>query len=174
MRWLSPLVVAIDDVQWLDPASSEALAYAAQLPERKFLLVTTRRSAVPDHVPSNVTMAPLAAYAPESSVSQQETNELLQAWYVCLGKLTAEVELLRHAADAGFFDYFRPHLRIGLLLREAWTEVLTQEPVKSVLCGDDLNYHTRLPLILAKHPELTPFQLNSVLYLTASNVGDHT
>jgi subtilisin len=29
-------------------------------------------------------------------------------------------------------------------------------------------------LILAKHPELTPFQLKSVLYLTASNVGDHT
>ena len=26
-------------------------------------------------------------------------------------------------------------------------------------------------LILAKHPELTPFQLKSVLYLTASNVG---
>jgi subtilisin family serine protease len=27
-------------------------------------------------------------------------------------------------------------------------------------------------LVLAKHPELTPFQLKSVLYLTASNVGD--
>ena len=26
-------------------------------------------------------------------------------------------------------------------------------------------------LILAKHPELTPFQLKSVLYLTANNVG---
>ena len=26
-------------------------------------------------------------------------------------------------------------------------------------------------LILSKHPELTPFQLKSVLYLTASNVG---
>jgi subtilisin family serine protease len=26
-------------------------------------------------------------------------------------------------------------------------------------------------LILAKHPELTPFQLKSVLYLIASNVG---
>jgi hypothetical protein len=26
-------------------------------------------------------------------------------------------------------------------------------------------------LILANHPELTPFQLKSVLYLTASNVG---
>jgi subtilisin family serine protease len=29
-------------------------------------------------------------------------------------------------------------------------------------------------LILAKHPELTPFQLKSVLYLTASNVGGGT
>jgi len=26
-------------------------------------------------------------------------------------------------------------------------------------------------LILANHPELTPFQLKSILYLTASNVG---
>jgi subtilisin family serine protease len=26
-------------------------------------------------------------------------------------------------------------------------------------------------LILAKHPELTPFQLKNVLYLTATNVG---
>ena len=29
-------------------------------------------------------------------------------------------------------------------------------------------------LILAKHPELTPFQLKSVLYLTATNVGGET
>ena len=29
-------------------------------------------------------------------------------------------------------------------------------------------------LILSKHPELTPFQLKSVLYLTASNVGGGT
>jgi subtilisin len=29
-------------------------------------------------------------------------------------------------------------------------------------------------LILSKHPELTPFQLKSVLYLTASNVGGET
>jgi subtilisin family serine protease len=29
-------------------------------------------------------------------------------------------------------------------------------------------------LILSKHPELTPFQLKSVLYLTASNVGGRT
>lgn len=29
-------------------------------------------------------------------------------------------------------------------------------------------------LVLAKHPELTPFQLKSVLYLTASNVGGGT
>ena len=26
-------------------------------------------------------------------------------------------------------------------------------------------------LVMAKHPELTPFQLKSVLYLTANNVG---
>jgi subtilisin family serine protease len=29
-------------------------------------------------------------------------------------------------------------------------------------------------LVLAKHPELTPFQLKSVLYQTASNTGGNT
>ena len=29
-------------------------------------------------------------------------------------------------------------------------------------------------LVLSKHPELTPFQLKNVLYLTANNVGGET
>src|SRR5215472_17375070 len=126
-----------------------ALAYAAQLPHRKFLLATTRRSALPDRIPKNVTAVPLAAYAQPSKVTRQETTELLSAWNIFLQNLKADVEPLRHAANAGFFDYFRPHLRTGLLLREAWKEMLRLEPVRGVLCGDDLNYHTRLPLILA-------------------------
>jgi hypothetical protein len=39
LRWLSPLVVAIDDLQWLDTASSAALAFAApRLDSVAFLL----------------------------------------------------------------------------------------------------------------------------------------
>ena len=42
LRWLSPLVVAIDDVQWLDPASAEALAYAAPRLDSVAFLVARR------------------------------------------------------------------------------------------------------------------------------------
>jgi hypothetical protein len=126
------------------------LAYAGQLPDRKFLLVTTRHSAVPHRLPENVMTVPLAAYALASSVTRDETIELRNAWDVFLPTLTSEMESLQRAARAGFLDYFPAHLRTGLLLREAWKEILNSEPVKGVLCGDDLNYHTRLPLILAK------------------------
>jgi hypothetical protein len=125
------------------------LAYAAQLPNRRFLLVTTRRSAMPDHMPDNMTAAPLAAYSVPSSATQEETVELRKAWDVFLRTTLPDVEEFRHAANTGFWDYFPAHLGRGLLLRDAWRRLLNCEPVKGVLCGDDLNYHTRLPLILA-------------------------
>jgi len=125
------------------------LAYAAQLPHRRFLLATTRRSAVPEHLPANVTAAPLAAYAAPSSATQEQAVELRSAWEVFLRTTLPEVDEFRHAANAGLWDYFPAHLENGLRLREAWKRLLECEPVKGVLCGDDLNYHTRLPLILA-------------------------
>jgi hypothetical protein len=125
------------------------LAYAAQLPHRRFLLATTRRSARPDRLPDNVTAAPLAAYAVPPSATRGETGELRKAWEVFLRTTLADVDELRHTASAGFWDYFPAHLENGLRLREAWRRLLECEPVKGVLCGDDLNYHTRLPLILA-------------------------
>jgi hypothetical protein len=125
------------------------LAFAAQLPNRRFLLVTTRRSAMPDHMPDNMTAAPLAAYSVPSSATQEETVELRKAWDVFLRTTLPDVEEFRHAANTGFWDYFPAHLGRGLLLRDAWRRLLNCEPVKGVLCGDDLNYHTRLPLILA-------------------------
>ncbi len=126
------------------------LAYAAQLPHRRFLLVTTRRSAVPVCLPENVTLAPLSAYAAPSSATQEETIELRSAWEVFRRTMLAEVDEFRYAAHAGLWDYFPAHLIYGLRLREAWKRLLESEPVKGVLCGDDLNYHTRLPLILAR------------------------
>jgi len=54
------------------------------------------------------------------------------------------------STKAGLWDYFPENLETGLRLREAWKRLLECEPVKGVLCGDDLNYHTRLPLILAR------------------------
>src|ERR1700676_4251462 len=83
-----------------------ALAYAAQLPHRRFLLVTTRRSAVPESLPSNVTAAPLAAYALPSTATEAETDELKNAWQDFLRATLPEVEEFRHATGAGFWDYF--------------------------------------------------------------------
>jgi hypothetical protein len=130
------------------------LAYAAQLPHRRFLLATTRRSAMPERLPDNVTAVPLAAYALPSSAIREETVELRKAWEVFLRTTLPEVEELRQAANAGFWDDLPAHLENGLRLREAWNRLLEREPVKGVLCGDDLNYHTRLPLILANREGL--------------------
>jgi hypothetical protein len=130
------------------------LAYAAQLPHRRFLLATTRRSAMPHRLPDNVTVAPLSAYAVASSATQEQTVELRKSWEVFRCTTLAEVDQLRYAANAGLWDYFPAHLEHGLRLREAWKRLLESEPVKGVLCGDDLNYHTRLPLILARRSGL--------------------
>jgi len=126
------------------------LAYAAQLPHRRFLLATTRRSALPARVPDNVTVVPLSAYAAPSSATREQTVELRNAWEEFRRMMLAEVDEFRLAANAGLWDYFPAHLEHGLRLREAWKRLLECEPVKGVLCGDDLNYHTRLPLILAR------------------------
>jgi hypothetical protein len=125
------------------------LAYAAQLPHRRFLLATTRRSAVPARVPDNVTVVPLSAYAAPSSATHKHTVELRNAWEEFRRTMLPKVDEFRIAANAGLWDYFPAHLEHGLRLREAWKRLLESEPVKGVLCGDDLNYHTRLPLILA-------------------------
>jgi hypothetical protein len=126
------------------------LAYARELPKRRFLLAATRQSAFPDQLPGNVTSTSLAAYALPPTVTQTETIQLKEAWEVFRRTTLHEVHELRDATAAGLWDYFPAHLENGLRLREAWRNLLDQEPVTGVLCGDDLNYYTRLPLILAQ------------------------
>jgi len=130
------------------------LAYAAQLPHRRFLLATTRRSALPEHLPNNVAVTPLAAYVLHVGALQDEAAELRKAWEVFRSTMRSEVEEFRHAGNAGVWNYFPAHLEHGLHLREAWRHMLDREPITGVLCGDDLNYHTRLPLILAQRSHL--------------------
>ena len=130
------------------------LAYAARLPHRQFLLATTRSSALPALVPGNVKVAPLAAYALPSSATQAEAEELKTTWQVFHSNMLSEVEEFRNAARAGFWEHFPEHLENGLRLRNAWMNLIESEPVKAVLCGDDLNYYTRLPLILAYRSDL--------------------
>jgi hypothetical protein len=130
------------------------LAYARQLPHRRFLLATTRRSAMPDHLPDNVTATSLAGYAAPSTATREETADLRQSWDVFQRTVLQEMKEVRNASSAGLWDYFPHHLENGLRLREAWRLLLDREPVTGVLCGDDLNYYTRLPLILARRSGL--------------------
>ncbi len=125
------------------------LAYAAQLRDRRFLLATTRRSGESKHLPPNVDSVPLSAYAEASAETKREAVELIKAWSVLKTQL-GQVEELRQGFQARLWDYFTPHLGNGLRLRDAWQILMSSEPVTGVLCGDDLNYYTRLPLILAK------------------------
>lgn len=130
------------------------LAYASQLPECDFLLVTTRRSGVPNRLPRNVHMAPLAAYAVPNGVGREEALELNRSWHLLLGELSRDRNEFAYAVAAGVWDYFPSHLAQGLHLRHAWQQLLDSEPVTGVLCGDDLNFHTRLPLKLAQLSKL--------------------
>jgi hypothetical protein len=125
------------------------LAYAAQLPHRRFLLATTRRSGETNDLPANVVSVPLSAYAEVSANLTIETAELLRAWSALQTEL-GQIDELRQRIQAGVWNYITPQLGIGLCLRDAWHVLMSSEPVEGVLCGDDLNYHTRLPLILAK------------------------
>jgi hypothetical protein len=136
------------------------LAYASRLPDRKFLLITTRRNAVPVRTPANVSVASLAAYVRRSKAVYEEGKGLQEAWRALAGRLQMEDEQFRCAANSGVWDYFPAQLEHGLRLREAWSCVLESEVVTGVLCGDDLNYHTRLPLLLAQRQGLNAIYCN--------------
>jgi hypothetical protein len=126
------------------------LAYASQLPDRRFLLIGTRRNAEPKRTPSNVTVCSIAAYVRSKETTRTEVNALLKAWADFASRLRAEDQEFLCTEKAGVWNYLPAYLEQGLLLRNAWSEVLQSEKVTAVLCGDDLNYATRLPLILAQ------------------------
>jgi hypothetical protein len=128
--------------------SRMAAAYAGLLPEQSFLVVATRRSGTQFDPAPNLACAGLAAYAggPES---QQEYLEILRKWRnlePSLG-LSPEMGLLFRA---GRMEKFPNHFRDGLAVRNAWLNVLSREHVAAVMCGDDSNPFTRLPVLLAR------------------------
>jgi len=51
---------------------------------------------------------------------------------------------------AGLLEKFPNHFRDGLAVRNAWRTVLSQEQIVAVMCGDDSNPYTRLPVLLAR------------------------
>ncbi len=139
---------------WLLPSAYSnvtrtLLAYAAQLPNRRFLLAATRNSGTISECPPNVNATSLAAYAAPRCETQPEIGEMLTVWQR-FSKTLNKSEELKQAQRAGIFDFFPTHLTNGLCIRDAWKALMQHEPVEGVLCGDDLNYYTRLPLLLAK------------------------
>jgi hypothetical protein len=128
--------------------SRMALAYASMLPEQSFLLVATRRSGTHFDPAPNVTCASLAAYAggPEP---QAEYAGLIGKWRNLQQELARlpEIGLLFRA---GVLESFPNHFRNGLAVRDAWRNVLSDERITAVMCGDDSNIYTRLPVLLAR------------------------
>ncbi len=128
--------------------SRMALAYASVLPEQSFLLVATRRSGTHFDPAANVTCASLAAYA-DVPEPKAECLELLGKWRNLQQRLKGlpEIDLLFRA---GQLDSFPNHFRDGLTIRNAWQNVLSEERISAVMCGDDSNIYTRLPVLLAR------------------------
>lgn len=128
--------------------SRTGIEYANTFPDEHFLLVTTRRSGWIRELPRNVAPAWLSSYA---SVRDRtpENQEMQSRWESLRHELSAvpEFDMLNRLGQlAGFPRLFRH----GIEVRDAWRNVLDREPVQGVLCADDSNPYTRIPLLLAR------------------------
>lgn len=128
-------------------ATATAVAYARALPETRFLLVTTRKSGRIPSLPQNVSAAHLAGYAPASSV-KDEFQRLLRCWRNMRDSLRENAELAI-LDDLGVLKSVPALLRNGLALRNAWLQVFETESIAAVLCTDEANPYTCMPLMLA-------------------------
>lgn len=127
--------------------SRMASAYASLLPQQSFLMVATRQSAKQFAPPPNVQVRDLGAYA-KGNFPAAEVSSLVQRWSKLRVSMNSSPEL-RVLSEAGILDALPNWLRDGLGARNAWREVMNREPVCGVLCGDDSNLFTRLPVLLA-------------------------
>ena len=150
-RFASPTAPLLEQSILLPTAygnvSRMAAAYAGLLPEQSFLLVATRQSGRLSDLPPNIQTRDLAAYA-GGDEPIRETAEILEEWT----KLKADLRAIPEfsvLSRASMFDGFPGWFQSGLRARNAWRKVMEREPVCGVLCGDDSNLYTRLPVILA-------------------------
>jgi hypothetical protein len=127
--------------------SRMAAAYAQLLPHQGFLTVATRRSGKQFTPPPNVQVRDLGEYA-KGDPSHAESVPLVERWTKLRVDLCAVPELAV-LLRAGLLDPISDWIRDGISVRNAWREVLDHEPVCGVLCGDDSNRYTLLPVLLA-------------------------
>ena len=130
-------------------ASRTAAAYAESLPRSRFLIVATRRSAWIRNHPANVSLTWLRRYASVRIASRQvECEDLRKRWDLLRNELE-KVPEFRMLAELGCLDEFPKRFARGLEIRDAWQNVLDREPVEAVICTDDSNPYTHIPLLLA-------------------------
>jgi hypothetical protein len=127
--------------------SRTGVAYANTFVHENFLLVSTRRSGWMRGLPPNVEAAWLSQYASQPD-RNAENKSALRQWQLLLKDLrsTAEFETLH---CQGSLDSFPRWLERGFQVREAWLNVFDTEQIQGVLCSDDSNPYTRIPLLLA-------------------------
>lgn len=128
--------------------SRTGVAYANTFPEESFLLVATRRSGWIKNLPRNVAAAWLSSYASVRDGSE-ENAEMENRWQ-SLCRSFAEIPEFEILNRLGYLASFPERFRRGFEVRDAWRNVLDTEPVQAVLCADDSNPYTRIPLLLAR------------------------
>ena len=128
--------------------SRTGMAYANTFPDENFLLVATRRSGWVKNPPRNVATAWLSSYAAVRDRSA-ELVDIERRWQSLVKEL-AEVTEFEILNRTGYLASLVNWLRHGVEVRDAWRDVLDSEPVEAVLCADDSNPFTRIPLLLAQ------------------------
>jgi hypothetical protein len=124
--------------------------YAGLLPDRSFLLVTTRADGKVKDRPPNMGATSLAAYAPcpRNKTTEREIAFLTRQWQIVKRELyEAHPILLR---TPGLFESFDRTLQNCLRMRDAWVGVFEREEIDCVLCADENNHYTRVPVLLAR------------------------
>jgi hypothetical protein len=124
-----------------------ATVYASQVPEQPFLMVATRYSARQFSPSTNMQVRDLSAYA-RRTLPGKEISSLIERWKNLKIDLEDSPDL-SVMLRCGILDGFPAFLRDGLCVRNAWKHVLETEPICGVLCGDDSNRYTLLPVLLA-------------------------
>jgi hypothetical protein len=131
--------------------SRTGLQYAESLPDSDFLLVSTRQSGLIKQAPANVSVRKLASYAP-GTFDESELRELLIRFQ------TMRSQRMGNAISALIYEEigrsFPQFLRDGLMVRNAWLQLFEQERISAVLCADDANHTTRIPLLIAREKKL--------------------
>jgi len=134
-------------------ASRGVAAYASVAPETEFLLVATRANGLLKELPRNVHSARLACYA-LSDENRLEMLHMFEAWGQLKARLT-EHEDWSVLNRLGVLENMPSLLRNGIRVRDAWRNVFESADVRAVLCGDEMNPLTRLPVCIARQRGIT-------------------